>query len=172
MIAIRASPLFVYQGRPVLVAASLADLRGPTSGVVELPLRLYWSAPDRIFSLDDLAERQKVYTIVVREARRPDDLAVFLDGGMLIALWPDIFLPGPVRRAWEDEYPGLRSAALPAVLYPGWPVIFTTAIRVRVGTGRPRLDEPGCLRPPQDAPGTAPGLSSVENAMSQVSGWL
>jgi hypothetical protein len=57
MIAIRASPLLVYQGRPVLVAASLADLRGPTSGVVELPLRLYWSAPDRTFSLDDPAER-------------------------------------------------------------------------------------------------------------------
>jgi hypothetical protein len=77
MIAIRASPRFAYQGRPVLVAASLADLRGPTSGVVELPLRLYWSAPDRTFSLDDPAERQKVYKIVVREARRPDDLAVF-----------------------------------------------------------------------------------------------
>ena len=115
MIAVRVSPRAVYQGRPVLVAASLADLRGPVSGVVELPLRLFWSAPDRTFSLDDLAERQKVYEIVVREARRPDDLAVFLDGDTLIALWPDIFLPQRVRRAWEDEHPILRSAAPPAV---------------------------------------------------------
>lgn len=90
----------MYLGRPVLVAASLADLNGPTCGVVELPLRLYWSAPDRTFSLDDPAERRKVYRIVVREARRPGDLAVFLDGGMLVALWPDIVLPKPVRRAW------------------------------------------------------------------------
>jgi hypothetical protein len=119
MIAIRASPRFVYLGRPVLVAVSLADLRGPTSGVVELPLRLYWSAADRTFSLDDPAERQKVYTIVVREARRPDDLAAFLDGDTLIALWPDIFLPRPVRRAWEYEHLGLRSASPPTVLYPG-----------------------------------------------------
>ena len=116
MIAIRASPRFVYQGRPVLVAASLADLRGPTSGVVELPLRLYWSAPDRTFSLDDPAERRKVYQIVVREARRPDDLAVFLDGDTLIALWPGIFLPKPVRRAWEDEHPALRPAPPLSVL--------------------------------------------------------
>jgi hypothetical protein len=133
MIAIRASPRFVYQGRPVLVAARLADLRGPTRGVVELPLRLYWSAPDRTFSLDDPAERREVYTIVVREARRPDDLAVFLDGDTLIAVWPDIFLPKPVRRAWEDEHPALRSASPPIVLYPGWPAIFTTTIRVRGG---------------------------------------
>jgi hypothetical protein len=116
MIAIRASPRAVYQGRPVLVAASLADLRGPTSGVVELPLRLYWSAPDRTFSLDDPAERRKVYQIVVREARRPDDLAVFLDGDTLIALWPGIFLPKPVRRAWEDEHPALRPAPPLSVL--------------------------------------------------------
>ena len=117
MIAVRVSRLFVYQGRPVLVAASLADLRGPASGSVELPLRLYWSAPDRTFSLDDPAERRKVYEIVVREARRPDDLAVFLDGDTLIALWPGIFLPKPVWRAWEDEHPALRPAPPLAMLY-------------------------------------------------------
>jgi hypothetical protein len=117
MIAVRVSPRFVYQGRPVLVAASPADLRGPTSGVVELPLRLYWSAPDRTFSLDDPAERRKVYRIVIREARRPDDLAAFLDGDTLLALWPGIFLPKPVRRAWEDEHPDLRPAP-PLACYP------------------------------------------------------
>ena len=121
MIAVRVSRLFVYQGRPVLVATSLADLRGPASGSVELPLRLYWSAPDRTFSLDDPAERRKMYEIVVREARRPDDLAVFLDGDTLIVLWPGIFLPKPVRRAWEDEHPALRSAPPLAVLHAGWP---------------------------------------------------
>ena len=37
-----------YQSRPgrrALVAASLADLRGPARGTVELPLRLFWSDP-------------------------------------------------------------------------------------------------------------------------------
>jgi hypothetical protein len=134
MIAVRASPRFVYQGRAVLVAASLADLRGPPGGVVELPLRLYWSAPDRTFSLDDPAERRKVYTIVIREARRPDDLAVFLDGDLLIALWPDIILPEPVRRAWEDQHPALRPAA--GVLSVGRPAVFTGTVRSPRGRRR------------------------------------
>lgn len=128
----------------MLVAASLADLRGPTSGVVELPLRLYWSAPDRTFSLDDPAERQKVYKIVVREARRPDDLAVFLDGGMLIALWPDIFLPKPVRRAWEDEHPDLWAAQPLAVSYRRLVChLHQHGPGPQPAVGRPRLDESG-----------------------------
>jgi hypothetical protein len=121
VIAVRVSPRFTYLGRPVLVAASLADLRGLTSGVVELPLRLYWSALDRTFSLDDPAERRQVYRIVVREARRPGDHAVFLDGRTLIALWPDIFLPKPVRRAWEYAHPALAACSAVGVLSVGWP---------------------------------------------------
>ena len=61
----------VYLGRPVLVAASLAGLRGPAAGTVELPLHLFWSAADRRFSLDDPAEQREVYQIVLGEARRP-----------------------------------------------------------------------------------------------------
>ena len=121
MIAVRVTSGAVYLGRPVLVAVSLADLRGPASGVVELPLRLFWSSPDRAFSLDDPAERRQVYEVVLREARRPGDLAAFLNGGLLAAVWPDIFLPRPVRKAWEDQHPVLRPAApagLPAC-HPG-----------------------------------------------------
>ncbi len=38
-------------GRSVLIAASLADLRGPTRRTIELPLRLFWSGPDHKFDL-------------------------------------------------------------------------------------------------------------------------
>lgn len=41
MIPVRATREFVYLKRPVLVAVSLADLRGPVSGVVALPLHLF-----------------------------------------------------------------------------------------------------------------------------------
>jgi hypothetical protein len=119
MIAVRVTLGAVYLRRPVLVAASLADLRGPTGGVVELPLHLFWSAPDRTFSLDDPGGRQEVYEIVVREARRPDDQAAFLHGDMLVAVWPDIFLPRPVRAAWEAQHPALRPAAAPPARLPG-----------------------------------------------------
>jgi hypothetical protein len=98
----------VYMSWPVLVAVSLADLRGPASGVVELPLHLFWSSPDKLFDLDDRAQRREVYEVVLREARRPGDMAAFLNGGLLAVVWPDLFLPRMVRKAWEDQHPVLR----------------------------------------------------------------
>ncbi len=118
IIAVTVTPGAVYWGRPVLVAASLADPRGPVSGMVELPLYLYWSGTHGWFSLDDPVQRRLVYTIVLREARCPDDLAAFVDGGMLTALWPRMVLPRPVRKAWEDQHPVLRPPAASAGL-PG-----------------------------------------------------
>jgi hypothetical protein len=100
--------------RRVVVAGDLADLRGPTEGAVELPLRLYWSGPSPEFDLGDADMRRWLYQIVLREAARPEDLASYLDRDTLIALWPGLFLPRPVRRAWEERHPVLRSAAAAA----------------------------------------------------------
>jgi hypothetical protein len=111
MIPVRVTREFMYLRRSVLVAVSLADLRGPTSGVVELPLHLFWSGGDTRdsrFSLDDPAGRRQVYRTVLREARSPDDLAAFLDGGMLTALWARLVLPRSVREAWAGQHPALR----------------------------------------------------------------
>ena len=101
-------------GRKVLVAADLTDLRGPTEGVVELPLRLFWSAPDRRFDLGDLDMLRSMYEKVLRGAIRMDELITYLNGGRLIDVWPDLFLPRDVRRAWEDQHPVLRRAATAA----------------------------------------------------------
>ena len=115
MVAVRpAVSRALYQSRPgrsVLVAADLADLRGPVTGTVELPLWLYWSSPDRTFDLDDPDMRQWLYQIVLREAATPEDLTRYLHGDTLIALWPDIYLPRDVRRAWEERHPVLRAVA-------------------------------------------------------------
>jgi hypothetical protein len=99
-------------GRRVTVAASLAELRGPTKGAVGLPLWLFWSCPGHTFDLGDRDMRQWLYQTVLREAGRPDDLTTYLDGGTLIALWPDLYLPKGVRQAWEDQHPVLRAAAV------------------------------------------------------------
>ena len=103
------------RGRAALVAASLADLAGPAHGVAELPLRLFWSAPDRTFDLDQPSMLRALYETVLREASRPDDLTGYLDGEILVAVWPDLFLPKGVRGAWEDRHPELRAARLAAV---------------------------------------------------------
>jgi hypothetical protein len=55
-----------------------------------------------------------LYQTVLREASRPEDLAAYLDGGTLIALWPDLYLPEGVRQAWEDKHPALRAAVAAA----------------------------------------------------------
>jgi hypothetical protein len=98
-------------GRRVLVAADLADLRGPAEGVVELPLRLFWSAADRTFDLGDPDMLRSMYEKVLREAVRVEELTSYLNGGRLIAAWPDLFLPRDVRQAWEDQHASLRRAA-------------------------------------------------------------
>jgi hypothetical protein len=57
---------------------------------------------------------QALYETVLREASRPDDLSSYLNGETLVAVWPDLFLPRGVRRAWEDHHPELRAARLAA----------------------------------------------------------
>jgi hypothetical protein len=98
-------------GRPVVVAASLADLRGPAEGTVELPIWLFWSSPDHTFDVGDPDMRRWLYQIVLREASRLEDLTAYLDGDTLVALWPGLYLPKGVRQAWEDQHPALRAAA-------------------------------------------------------------
>jgi len=105
----------LHQSRPgcrVVVAASLADLRGPAQGLVELPIWLFWH-PDRRFDLDEPGMLAWMYQIVLREASRAEDLA-YLNGERLIAVWPDLYLPGGVRQAWEDQHPVLHAAPVPA----------------------------------------------------------
>jgi hypothetical protein len=99
-------------GRWAVVAASLADLQGPTHGTVELPIWLFWY-PDRTFDLDEPGMLPWVYQVVLREATSTEDLA-YLNGEMLIATWPDLFLPKGVRRAWEAQHPELHAAPVPA----------------------------------------------------------
>lgn len=99
-------------GRPVVVVPALDDLQGPAEGMVKLPLWLFWSCPGHSFDLSDRDMRLWLYQTVLREARRAEDLTRFLDGDTLMAVWPDLYLPRPVRQAWEDCHPELR--AVPA----------------------------------------------------------
>jgi DNA invertase Pin-like site-specific DNA recombinase len=108
-----AAHLAPYQARPgrrALVIDDLADLRGPVTGSVKLPLRLFWSLPDHRFDLDDPDMRRWYYQTVLREASRAEDLSTYLDGATLASLWPGLFLPKGVRRAWEERHPSLRAA--------------------------------------------------------------
>ncbi|MEU8816880.1 hypothetical protein [Actinoplanes sp. NPDC048796] len=96
--------------RPVLVAGTLGELRGPTAGLVELPLRLWWG-PQRAFDLAEPTMLAWMYENVLREAIRVTELRAYLDGPTLVRVWPDLNLPRAVRAAWETRHPRLRLAA-------------------------------------------------------------
>lgn len=101
-----------YQARPgrnVLVVRNLADLRGPAGGAVTLPLRLYWSPPGRVFDLDDPFMLRSMYQVVLGEAIHAEELTGYLNRDRLLAVWPDLYLPKGVRRAWEERHPTLRA---------------------------------------------------------------
>jgi hypothetical protein len=96
-------------GRRARVAPDLSELQGPTTGVIELPRRLFWQK-ERTFDLDKPFILQWVYEMVIREATRVEDLQAWLDGPTLIRLWRTLYLPRGVRRDWEAKHPELREA--------------------------------------------------------------
>jgi hypothetical protein len=97
-----------------VVADSLDDLRGPTSGTVALDRRLDWSGRAR-YDLANPRRLASMYETVLREATGPDDLARWLDGPTLVRLWADLVLPPQVWQPWEARFAQLaavhRSAA-------------------------------------------------------------
>ncbi|MGH9235559.1 MAG: hypothetical protein ACRD0R_19740 [Acidimicrobiales bacterium] len=70
-------------------------------GVVELPLRVRWSGPARVYDLSRRADRARVYELVLAEGNA-DDVRRYVQLDELVELWPDLVLPGHVRRAWSE----------------------------------------------------------------------
>jgi hypothetical protein len=83
------------------VPADLSYLRGPTSGTVTLPHRLYWSGSGgpRTLDVTDPAERRLLYRIVLTEGTE-EDVCSLLDLAVLRDLWPTLWLSPHVREAW------------------------------------------------------------------------
>jgi hypothetical protein len=96
------------EAKPYAVPASLAELRGPTSGTVELPRHIDWG-PRYRYDLGDEADVILMYERVIREAQSPADLARFLDAATLRRLWAALFLPVPARAAWQRRFPELSA---------------------------------------------------------------
>jgi hypothetical protein len=99
--------------RQVAVPDSLDDLKGPGSGVVELPITLFWSRPDRKFNLDDRYQAIDMY-LAVLDRGSVDELATYLSGKLLVELWPDLHLTRAKRLPWQARFAELRPAAVAA----------------------------------------------------------
>ncbi|GAB2798139.1 hypothetical protein GCM10027073_32800 [Streptomyces chlorus] len=88
---------------------SLDELRGPTQGVVELPLHMAWSGMTS-YDLGKPRRRMGLYRTVLHEGLR-DDLPRYLDQDLLLQLWPVLrtLIGRTVRAVWEDAFPQLAS---------------------------------------------------------------
>ena len=92
--------------KPVAVPERLDLLRGPVSGVVELPRRLDWSGHAR-YDLDSAGRIVDLYRTVIADAVDSADLHTYLNELVLKRLWARIWLATEVRRVWEERFPEL-----------------------------------------------------------------
>ena len=95
----------------------LAALTGPTVGLVRLPAHLDW-APARVYDLAVDADRRVLYERVIVEAASTAELCYWLNGPLLAVLWARLWLPGRVRRLWQDRLPELAVPARTAATQP------------------------------------------------------
>jgi len=100
--------------RPVIVPASLDDLRGPASGVEELPVRLYWSAGSRQFNLADPDQVTALCEAVIDAATAIGDITRYLNADLLVRSWTTLGMDRVKRDAWESRFPVLRRQRLGA----------------------------------------------------------
>lgn len=99
--------------RHYVVAARLADLRGPVRGLVVLDRWLDWSG-DSTYDLEDAGDLQLMYQTVLNQATTVEDLCRWIDGDTLRRLWPSLWLPARLRALWQSRVPEL--AAPPAAM--------------------------------------------------------
>lgn len=98
----------------MLVPVSLDDLHGPSTGIVELPVRLYWSAGSGRFDLSDFDQVAALCDATLDAAAGIDDITTFLNADLLVGVWPVLSMGRAKREAWENRFPVLRRQRLAA----------------------------------------------------------
>jgi hypothetical protein len=88
------------ESRPV----AIPDDFGPHSvshakGTVTLHNGLWWSGEPMTLNLDSQDDRIRLYEIVLSEGSTAD-VTEFISFSELVSLWPSLYLPRHVRRAW------------------------------------------------------------------------
>jgi hypothetical protein len=93
--------------KPYYAPIKSESLIGPSSGMIKLPLHLYWG-PERWFNLGHRASLRNVYQMVLEEGE-VEDLGRYLNNEVLEAIWDDLFLPTRVSALWETKVIGFRN---------------------------------------------------------------
>lgn len=68
---------------------------------VVLPLHLNWSTTGQQFDLRNRRQRLHCYEILLREGDGRD-IMTYIDGVLLVDLWPEMYLPRAIKNAWTQ----------------------------------------------------------------------
>ena len=92
--------------KPYAVPESLAQLRGPASGCVTLPMWVCWAPGDRTFDVGTWTGAKQAYTSVLSEGV-VDEVCEFVNAQRLLELWSSLVLPRRTAAQWEQAFPEL-----------------------------------------------------------------
>lgn len=93
---------------PYELPSSLDELRGPGSGVLQLPQSVHWG-PDPGADLSTRDGVQKAYGALIREGTASQQ-AHLLNRHLLLNSWTVLRLPQRCRALWEARFPELGGA--------------------------------------------------------------
>ncbi|RRD06306.1 transcriptional regulator [Arachnia propionica] len=96
--------------KPYAVPKSLADLRGPRNGLVELRHSVLWAPGSRHIDLEEPGGVGLAYRAVISEGTVADQIAV-LNKERLIEVWSVLLLPRRAKDLWEERFPELCQGA-------------------------------------------------------------
>ncbi|MDO5617950.1 transcriptional regulator [Kocuria sp.] len=94
--------------KPYAVPGSLAALQGPSSGIITLPLWVYWAPGERSFDVGTHIGAKQVYTAVLSEGAL-DEVCKMVNLQRLVQVWPTLVLPRRAQTLWEQRFPELKA---------------------------------------------------------------
>ena len=71
--------------------------------MIELPVTIDWG-PKPVYDIGRDADRRIVYERVLREAATTEEVARFVNGSVLVAVWPRLFLPARASALGETLF--------------------------------------------------------------------
>jgi transcriptional regulator with XRE-family HTH domain len=104
--AVEFTERFTNYRRPFYVANRLWRLPVERAlATVALPIHLNWSTTGQQFALRDRRQRMHCYEILLREGDGRD-MMTYIDGALLVDLWPEMYLPRAIKNAWTELMEG------------------------------------------------------------------
>ena len=94
--------------KPYDVPGSLAELRGPYSGLIDLPHGVRWQDDRLVVDVSNEGWRRMAYQALLAEGF-VDEQRELLNRERLIEIWPVLHMDRRVRELWEGRFSELRA---------------------------------------------------------------